>query len=223
MAYFRTEHCDGTVIVTIANPPYNTLHRELLLEGAAMLAGLAGNSPAGGVVLTGEGANFTRGVDTKIIAQLQPAEIPSIVAAVNAYAAALHRLPGALVCAINGHAIGAGGIMALAADWVVAAQGDYKIGLPEARAGLPFPSVPQAILDHWMDPAWRRRLALSSQLLGPEQAIAAGLADEVVPAETVVEIAVERARALTAQPGFAACKRQLRTKANAEIDALLAG
>jgi enoyl-CoA hydratase/carnithine racemase len=221
MSFFRTAERGGTVIVTLANPPYNTLHTGLLEAGAAILRQLAEACPAGGVVLTGDGTDFTRGMDTKIAAALAGAEVGRARAAVDGFAAALHRLPCALVGAANGHAIGAGGIMLLASDWVVAARGDYRIGLPEARAGLPFPPVPQAILDHWLDPVWRRRLALSSQLLGPAEAIAAGLVDEVVPPETLLTTAVERAQALMSQPGFAACKRQLRARANAEIDALL--
>jgi enoyl-CoA hydratase/carnithine racemase len=221
MSFFRTAERGGTVIVTLANPPYNTLHSGLLEAGAAILRQLAEAGPAGGVVLTGDGDNFTRGMDTKIAATLHGAEVGRARAAVDGFTAALHRLPCVLVCAVNGHAIGAGGIMMLAADWVVAAQGEYRIGLPEARAGLVFPPVPQAILDHWLDPVWRRRLALSSQLLGPDEAVTAGLADELAPSALLLDTAIERAQALSAQPGFAACKRQLRARANAEIDALL--
>jgi enoyl-CoA hydratase len=221
MSYFHTADHDGTLVVTLDNPPYNTLHADLLDEGAALLRELASARPVSGVVLTGAGGNFTRGMDTKLVGALDAAGIARAVASINGFAAALHRLPCALVCAVGGHAIGAGGIMILAADWTLAATGDYRIGLPEAKAGLPFPAVPQAILDHWLDPVWRRRLALSSQLLTPEEAVAAGLADEVVAPEALLDTAIARARSLSAQPGFAACKRQLRAKANAEIDALL--
>jgi len=219
--YFRTETRGETLIVTLANPPYNTLHSDLLEQGAAVFARLAQNTPAGGIVLTGEGTNFTRGMDTKIAATFDESDADRARAAINAFGASLHRLPCALVCAVNGHAIGAGGIMALCADWAVTAQGDHRIGLPEAKAGLVFPTVAQAILDHWLDPVWRRRLALSSQLLAPQEAVAAGLADEIVASDKLLDTALTRAGELMAQPGFIACKRQLRAKANAEIDALM--
>lgn len=221
MDHFPTEERDGTVIVTLANPERNTLHSELLEDGTALFEQLAESPPDGGVVLTGAGNHFTCGMDTGIAASLDEAGRKRAVAAINAYAAALHRLPCALVVALNGNAIGAGGIMALAADWIVAAQGNYKIGLPEAKAGLPFPPVPQAILDHWLDPVWRRRLALSSHLLTPVEALSAGLADELADPAGLLDLAVARAHELATQPGFRACKRQLRAKANAEIDAIL--
>ena len=221
MAYFPTEERDGTVIVTLTNQDRNTLHSELLEEGAGLFEKFARNPPEGGVILTGAGDHFTCGMDTKIAATLDETGQKRAVATINAYAAALHRLPCALVVALNGNAIGAGGIMALAADWIVAAQGDYKIGLPEAKAGLPFPAVPQAILDHWLDPVWRRRLALSSNLLTPVEALSAGLADELADPVQALNQAVVRAQELAAQPGFRTCKAQLRAKANAEIDAIL--
>ena len=223
MSYFPTEDRDGTTIVTLANGERNTLHPELLEEGIAAFRALADNPPENGIVLTGAGAHFTCGMDTKIAASMDKAGQKQAAAAIDEFAAALHRLPCAVVVALNGNTIGAGGIMALAADWIIAAQGNYKIGLPEARAGLPFPPVPQAILDHWLDPVWRRRLALSSQLLTPVEALSAGLADELAGPEQLLDQAVARSRQLADQPGFKACKRQLRAKANAEIDAILNG
>tara|TARA_R100001244_G_scaffold86820_11_gene66550 strand:- start:20806 stop:21486 length:681 start_codon:yes stop_codon:yes gene_type:complete len=221
MTYFPTEERDGTVIITLTNGERNTLNPDLLEEGAAALQRLATDPPKAGIVLTGAGEHFTCGMDTKIAASLDEAGQKRAVAGINDFAAALHRLPCAVVGAVNGNAIGAGGIMMLACDWVLAAQGDYKIGLPEAKAGLPFPAVPQAILDHWLDPVWRRRLALSSHLLNPAESLTAGLVDELCMADQLLDEAVLRVQALNRQPGFRACKRQLRAKANAEIDGIL--
>ncbi|NVD26334.1 enoyl-CoA hydratase/isomerase family protein [Parasphingorhabdus flavimaris] len=222
MPYFSTEERDGTIIVTLTNGERNTLHPELLEEGIAALQVLAKDPPENGIVLTGAGEHFTCGMDTKIAAALDKAGQIQAAAAIDRFAAALHRLPCAVVVALNGNTIGAGGIMALAADWIIAAQGDYKIGLPEAKAGLPFPPVPQAILDHWLDPVWRRRLSLSSHLLTSVEALSAGLADELADPAQLLDHALVRVKELAAQPGFKACKRQLRAKANAEIDAILA-
>lgn len=222
---FRIETHNGASgsvhLVTLDNPPYNAVFAQMLEAGAERLAALGSAADTSAIVLTGAGANFTRGMDVKIAASLDAKGTARARAAVNTFCAQLHRLPCAFVCALNGHTIGAGGIVALCADWVIAAQGDYKIGLPEAKAGLAFPPVPQAIIDHWLDPVWRRRLALTSQLFGPQEAVATGMVDEVVPADALIESALARAESLAAQPAFRDCKRQLRASANAEIDALL--
>jgi len=223
MSFFPTEDRDGTIIVTLTNGERNTLHPTLLEDGIAAFQALAESPPKNGIVLTGAGEHFTCGMDTKIAASLDKAGQIQAAGAIDKFTAALHRLPCAVVVALNGNTIGVGGIMALTADWIVAAQGNYKIGLPEAKAGLPFPPVPQAILDHWLDPVWRRRLSLSSHLLTPVEALSAGLADELAVPDQLLDQAVHCAQELAAQPGFKTCKRQLRAKANAEIDAILKG
>lgn len=223
MSFFRSEWREQTLIVSIDRPPLNALTAELLEEGAALLERLADEPPAGGFVVTGTGSAFTAGVDTAVVAQADRAARQRLLVGINSFAAALYRLPCAVVAAVNGHAVGAGGIMCLAADWVVAADVAAKIGLPEAKAGLPFPAVPQIIIDHALDPVWRRRLALSSRLYSPHQAVASGLVDEVVDAERLIDTACTRATDMAAQPGFAAVKSALKRRAMAEIDAALGG
>jgi len=220
--YFRFEERGGLHLVTLDNPPYNAVFSEMLEVGSADLAALGEDPATRAIVLTGAGDNFTRGMDVKVAASLRGEEIKRARAAVNQICAVLHRLPCVFICAVNGHSIGAGGVINLCADLVIAAEGDFKIGLPEAKAGLAFPPVPQAIIDHWLDPVWRRRLALTSQLFSPSEAVATGMVDEVVPADDLIEIALARADAMADQSAFRDCKRQLRAKANAEIDALLA-
>lgn len=219
--FFRVEKHGLAYLVTLDNPPYNAVFTQLLEAGAKRLAALGRDCETQAIVLTGAGDNFTRGMDVKVAASLTGEEITRARAAVDTFCAVLHRLPCAFVCALNGHTIGAGGIIALCADWVVAGDGDFKIGLPEAKAGLAFPPVPQTIIDHWLDPVWRRRLALTSQLFGPREAAATGMVDEVVPAGDLISTALERAQELSAQPAFRECKRQLRATANAQIDAAL--
>jgi enoyl-CoA hydratase len=218
-AFFRIEDRSGTLLVGIDRPPINALTAELLEEGAALLAGLATSPPAAGLVLTGTGQAFTAGVDTKIAAGLDPAGRARLSRAVNSFASALYRLPGAVVAAVNGHAIGAGGIMCLASDWTVIADAPLRIGLPEAKAGLPFPAVPTIIMDHQLGPVWRRRLALSSMLLGPHEAVRAGLADEVAAADALIDTALTRAREFDGQAGFRQIKADQRRKALAEVAA----
>lgn len=197
--------------------PINALTMEMLEEGAALLDELAQERDLLALVVSGAGPAFTAGVDTKVAAALHYEERQRLSRSVNGFAAALHALPCAVVSAVNGHAIGAGGIMCLASDWTLIADAPLKIGLPEAKAGLPFPHVPTIIMEHGLDPVWRRRLALSSMLLGPAEAVGAGLADEVVAPGDLMKIALARAAQLASQPGFRQIKADQRRKALGEI------
>jgi enoyl-CoA hydratase len=218
-SFFRIEDRSGTLLVGLDRPPLNALTADLLEAGAGLLADLARSPPPAGLVVTGHGQAFTAGVDTKVAAGLDAAGRTRLSHAVNSFAAALYRLPGAVVAAVNGHAIGAGGIMCLASDWTVIADAPLKIGLPEAKAGLPFPAVPTIIMEHQLDPVWRRRLALSSLLLGPQEAVGAGLADEVAAAGALIDTAIARARELDGQAAFRQIKSDQRRKALAEVAA----
>lgn len=220
--HFRIEKRGDVHLVTLDNPPYNAVFAQMMEAGTAQMEALGADAGTHAIVLTGAGANFTRGMDVKVAARFTPESRERTRHAINVFCATLHRLPCAFVCAVNGHTIGAGGIVTLCADWVVAADSDFKIGLPEAKAGLAFPTVPQAIIDHWLDPVWRRRLSLTSQLFGPKEAVATGMVDEIVAAEALLDTALARASELASQPAFRDCKRQLRAKANEEIDAALA-
>ena len=85
-------------------------------------------------------------------------------------------------------ALHAVGIIAIAADWTVIADTQLKIGLPEAKAGLPFPQVPQIVMECGLDPIWHRRLALSSRLLNAAEVVETGLADQPVFTEIKANI-----------------------------------
>jgi|GWRWMinimDraft_6_1066014.scaffolds.fasta_scaffold37039_1 enoyl-CoA hydratase len=222
MGFFLQEQRDGVLLLSIDRAPLNALTTDLLDEGASFLRSLASDPPAAGLVLTGAGKAFTAGVDTKVAAGLDRPGRRALLNAVNNFAAALYRLPCAVVSAVNGHAIGAGGIMCLASDWTLIADSPaIRIGLPEAAAGLPFPDVPTLILQHSLDPVWRRRLALSSLLLAPVESINAGLADELVAPDRLIALAIERARKLESQPAFRIVKADQRARALAEIAAFL--
>ena len=222
MSVFGTEERGGTLIVTLDRPPLNALDADTLEEGTELLRSVVADPPEAGLVLAGANWVFSAGVDVKQAADADVAMRRRLFWGINDFCAAAMRLPCAFVCAVTGHAIGAGGIIAIAADWTVIADVELKIGLPEAKAGLAFPQVPQIIMEYGLDPVWHRRLAFSSKLLHPAEAIEAGLADELALPEWTREKAISRAQQLAAQPAFKEVKANMRRKAWAEIDAVYA-
>ena len=222
---FSSEERGNMLLVTLERPPVNAFDIDLLEQGADTFRRLGSNMPDGGVVLTGAGSAFTAGLDKAEIAAIERDYLrrQRLNRAINRFVAALYRLPGPLVVAVNGHALGLGAIMCLCADWVIAADDErIRIGLPEAEAGFPFPPVPLTVLRHQLDPVWRRRLALTSYAGPPEQALLSGLADETVEPGDLAGTALERVQELSAQPAFNPIKASLRQPAQREIDAILA-
>jgi enoyl-CoA hydratase len=217
------EERDDVTIVRMAHGKVNALDVELLQAIAKAFAGL---EPGRAVVLTGTGRSFSAGVDLKRITDggLDYVRVfrPSLSAAVLA----VFDHPGPVVAAVNGHAIAGGCVLAAAGDRRLMSGG--TIGLTEMRVGVPFPAVPMEVMRHVMGPAIRR-LVWDAELLDPAAAQAAGLVDEVIAPESLLEAAVAAAARLAriTPEVFAYTKRQLQGPARdrlasvsqAEVDA----
>jgi len=216
-----TETRPGLVTATITRPPANALDSDAIRAIEAGFAGLSRNPPAKGVVLTGAGAMFSAGVDTRAFAGYDAAGRRELARAITRMTAAILALPVPLVGAINGHALGGGLVLALCCDWRIGAEEPaIKLGLLEAAAGVPFPAGPCAILSRELPGSTVRRLALSSEAMAPQAMRDLGVLDDLAAAADLAARAADRAEALARQPGFAIVKRQVRGGLADELQAL---
>jgi enoyl-CoA hydratase len=128
------------------------------------------------------------------------------------------------VCAVNGHAIAGGMILALCGDHRVAGP-DGRFGLTEVRAGIPYPAVAIAVVRAELSPPAARELVLRGELFDAPGARDRGLLDEVVEQDAVLDRALEVAGELAALPAqtYAYIKAQLRAPVIAEARRVLEG
>ncbi len=216
------QHGD-TAILTLDRPPMNAVDHDAVREVARLASALAVDPPRGGVVLTGAGRAFSSGVDTKAFAAYDAEQRGAFVRAITQMTSALLSIPCPLVAAVNGHALGGGFILMLCADVRIVAEGDdIRLGLPEARAGVPFPAGPVAIMRAELTPGLLRALALTSRPAPASELLAAGAIDRIVDATTLIGAAIETAQALSAQPAFKPVKQQVRGTLIAEVQRLAA-
>ncbi len=198
----------GVASLIIDNPPVNALALEQI---EAITEAVATVPPAQPLLLAGAGAAFSAGVDTKAFARYDGAGRAALVRAISRMTAALLGHPAPLVAAVNGHALGGGFVLMLCADYRLACRDEtVTLGLTEARAGVPFPAGPLAILDSELTADLRRSLTLSSRTIGVEEALRAGILDEAHDAESLMGAARRRCLELAAQPAFAIVKQQVR-------------
>jgi enoyl-CoA hydratase len=210
MSLVRVSRDGDTALVAFARPPLNAFTLELIDELHERLVELTSDPPRGGLVLTGDGATFSAGVDFKVAPGYSDEQRAHLVRTINAAIIALYGLPTATVAAVNGHAIGGAFVMMLACDARLAADRDCKLGLTEVTAGIPYPSAPLAVVEAEIEPSYRRHLVLSGELIDPRTALAHALVDEVVPSGALIAQAVELARARASAPVYAIVKEQLR-------------
>jgi len=206
----RREDRDGVRVLTLARPPVNAIDFALVRALGDAAEGAMSDAGCRALVVTGAPGVFSAGIDTKRIPSYDADERASMLRAVNRTVLALYALEKPAVAAISGHALGAGFVLALTCDLRLVADGEFRLGLTEGKAGIPFPAGPLAVARAELSPESLRRLALTSATEGPASPRLAGIVDRVVPADALLANALDEARALAAQPAFAAVKRQLR-------------
>jgi enoyl-CoA hydratase/carnithine racemase len=217
--HVTVEDRDGIALVRIDRPPANAMDLELLDEGHAVLDDL-GRSEPGAVVLVGRDGFFSAGLDLKVAPTLDADGQRAMGAGINRLFAGWYGFPRPVVCAVNGHAIAGGLILALCGDHrVCATEGSF--GLTELRAGVPYPSVAMAVVRAELSPPVVRRLVLGAELIDPERALQWDVVDELAAPDDVLAraLAVAAERAALPSRTFAAIKRELR---GAVLDAALA-
>lgn len=102
--------------------------------------------------MTGTGEFFSGGLDLKAVPSYDPEEQRSLLGVANRMIARFYSCPIPLVAAVNGHAIAAGFILAISADYRVGPSSDALFGLTEARVGIPFPAAPMIVLQAELAP-----------------------------------------------------------------------
>jgi len=208
----------GTVReLRLDRPPANALAPDLI---AALREAVAAAPAAGAraLVLSGAPGRFSGGLDVPLLLTL---ERPAIVAVWRDFYALLQGLaasPIPIAAAITGHAPAGGTVLPLYCDWRVMAEGDWKLGLNEVQVGLALPPVIFAALKRQVGPRLAERLAVTGLLVSPAEAARLGLVDELVPAERVVERAVEWCQGLLGLPPEAMART--RQEARADLVAL---
>ncbi|MEA2398602.1 MAG: enoyl-CoA hydratase [Thermoleophilaceae bacterium] len=213
MSRFVTIEERGDVaVVRIDRPPANAMDLELLDEGRAAVDQLAAAEPGAAVIVGREGF-FSAGVDLKAVQGLDADGQRAMVQGINRLFLAWYGFPRPLVCAVNGHAIAGGLILALCGDYRVGSSGAGKLGLTELRAGIGYPAAAMAVVRAELAAPAVRVLALRAELVeAGDVAVELGLLDELVAADQVLERALAVASGLASLPrsAYPRVKRQLR-------------
>ena len=97
-----------------------------------------------------------------------------------------------VVAAVSGHAIAGGCILALTADHRVLARGQVQIGLNEVRIGVPLPWSVAVLLRATVPPGALARVALLGRNFADDEALQAGLADELADATGFEDFCLKR-------------------------------
>jgi len=146
------------------------------------------------VVLTGREGIFSAGFDLSVLRSGGP-EAPAMLGAGFLLAERILSFPTPVVIACPGHAIAMGVFLLLSGDYRVGAAGSHKITANEVAIGLPIPRAAVELCRQRLAPAQFNRAVILAEVFSPDDAVAAGFLDRVVPASDLGETA----RSLAAQ------------------------
>jgi enoyl-CoA hydratase/carnithine racemase len=154
------------------------------------------------VLVRGDGPSFCAGIDVTLLGQLagtRGARLRSFIRTAQRPFLTLAQMDKPSVAAVQGHALGAGFQLALACDLRVCAE-DVRLALLEVRFGL----IPDLgglhRLSRLIGPARTKELVWTGRTVDPEEAERLGLANRVVPPETLAKEGEALAREVAASP-----------------------
>jgi enoyl-CoA hydratase/carnithine racemase len=179
-ARVRYEAAGGVGRITLTRPRVlNALDERLAAELAGAVARATADPDAWVVVVSGEGRAFSSGMDRNALSGGAVGErfFRDWIAALNG----LEDMGKLVVAAIHGYCIGGGLQLALACDFRLC-RADAVLGLGATRHGL-IPDGAVLRLARVVGLGRAKELALLNDHVTPEQALAMGLVNWVVPAE----------------------------------------
>lgn len=214
---------EGIRALVLDRPPVNALGRELVDDLLTACQTLQTDADARCVIVRSAGKHFCAGADLKERQGMTLDEVRAFVPRLAAVCNALAALPMPTIAAVNGSAAGGGCEVALGCDLRILAE-DATIGLREtALAILPGAGGTQR-LPRLVGPALAKRWIFTGKMHTAAEALADGVAQQVVPAAVLEAAALDLATAIAANGPVAVrlAKRAIDGGADLSLDRALA-
>jgi len=183
-------------------PPMNALNGALQAELAATAAQVDADSQVRAVVMYGGEKLFAAGADIKEMADASYARMAADSRRLQRALNAVASISKPVVAAVTGYALGGGLELALCADFRVLGE-SARVGQPEILLGLIPGAGGTQRLPRLIGPARAKDLIFSGRFVDAAEALAIGLADQVVPDGQVYEAACALAARYAAGPPIA--------------------
>jgi enoyl-CoA hydratase len=202
MAYenilFQVE--EGIATITFNRPKaLNALNGALLEEFAAALTEIEANEDIRVLVLTGAGEkSFVAGADISEIATFNTLQAKLFARKGQLIINRLQDLSIPVIAAVNGFALGGGSEIALACDFIYAADG-AKFGLPEIGLGIIPGFGGTQRLARVVGPAMAKEMIFTGKLIPAQEAAALGMVNRVCGADTLMDDVFKTARVIAAK------------------------
>lgn len=218
--FVAVTHVNGIATITLNRPELrNAINDQMRAELIAAFEDVGADKSVRGIILTGAGKGFCSGGD--IAGMRARLDAPAGEVAFNGWkrqqsthkgVAAIHHIPKPVIAAVNGAAFGLGLDMALACDFIIAAEG-AKMSMSFLKRGLVSDGGGMYFLPRRVGLAKAKELILTARVVQPDEALAIGMIDRIAPAEALLDQAQAWAEELTvASPAAIALTKAIMDK-----------
>jgi enoyl-CoA hydratase len=209
----KLDVADFVATVRLSRPPVNAQNRRLRVEVIALFDALSDREDIRAIVLTGEGKTFSAGADLKERPSLgEIGAYPRHNRMVRESFNAVMECEKPVIAAINGPAIGAGCVLALCCDILLASEGAY-LAMTEVDVGLA--GGVSHVRRHFGESDARLIIYTARRLYGPDL-YRMGVVSACVPGDALPDAAQAIAREIAAKSPLAvrAAKRSFKVTEN---------
>jgi enoyl-CoA hydratase/carnithine racemase len=209
------------LVITFARGKANALNAELVEELHAAFAQTERDASVRGVVLASDHPKlFSGGFDVDEVFSYDEPTMGRFFGRFLDLFERMRHLPKPLVCAVGGHAYAGAAILALACDRRIFVDGDVGFAINEVNLGVVLPDPTIAVIVETLGLRTARHLLLDGAVFKGQDALRAGIVDEVVPAREVLTRAIGCARLFASKPplAYAEHKRALLAKGTPRLE-----
>jgi enoyl-CoA hydratase len=221
---------DGIAILTLNDPPANTYSYEMMGELDRSILAARMDESVHVIVITGQGEKFfCAGANIQMLTSVTPEYKYYFCLHANETLSRLEQTPKLVIAALNGHTVGGGLEVAMAADIRIARRNAGKMGLPEVSLGvLPGTGGTQRLV-RIVGKSRAIELMATGELFDFEKGLELGLLNQIYEAETgesfmqqVLEYAAKFTLPNKAARAVGRIKRSVQTGAEIPFESALA-
>ena len=221
MSMISTSKNEGVCIVKINRPSkLNAMNVDVAKEIISTFKELDKDDSVRVIILTGEGDKaFSAGADIEYMSKISPDESEVYAKLGQEVTATIENVTKPTIAAVNGFALGGGCEVAMSCDIRIASD-NAKLGQPEVTIGIPPGWGGTQRLMRIVGIAKAKELVFSGKMIKASEAKEIGVVNNVVSQESLMEEAMNMAKAIAANASLAVhmSKSAINTGRNADLD-----